>query len=435
MTTRQQPQQADRSRSIFPIIFTLLLLVSILGLLATGFQRFFAVGEISMPNIIGTSSDDAQRQLRSLGLEPLVFDENIANVTANVVTSQSPAAGTLVRRGRTISVGVNQPQGAIEVPYLLGLNLEQAKNTLRAINLELGEVTYAFAEIAEGQVIDSSPEAGTSLMTGERVDMVLSRGAETATISMPRMTNITVEEAKQRLRSLGFTAVHTHATSVSFDRPFFVTDQLPPAGQPVSLSTRIVLTYALSTDTVVQVPNLLGVPLAQAQTVLRSAGLWLGAVNYISDQEQPPGIVSYVPSGFTLRDVPVEITINTASLGELVTDILQPPAVLPASQVVQGQPSTSEPFQESPVEQPDSQVFADGSRNLAIVFDPMNMGIPALQERDYRFKLIVVDDQGERILLEELVAAGHSVEAGVVVYGDALLRTYINDSLFQAWNP
>ena len=64
-----------------------------------------------------------------------------------------------------------------DVPQLAGQTEDQAQDALAATNLTFGESVGRWSEtVPEGQVIRTSPKAGTTLKPGATVDLVLSRG-------------------------------------------------------------------------------------------------------------------------------------------------------------------------------------------------------------------------------------------------------------------
>jgi hypothetical protein len=72
--------------------------------------------------------------------------------------------------------------GRVEVPDLLDLDQETAQSTLTDAGLSVGTVTEVEnATVAIGQVIEQDPAAGTSLIAGTEVDMVVSAGIQTIT--------------------------------------------------------------------------------------------------------------------------------------------------------------------------------------------------------------------------------------------------------------
>ena len=413
-----------------------------------------------MPDVVGMDAAEATAVLANLDIEARTYNEDVPGTAVNAVTSQSPEAGVLVRRGRTVAVGVHSPSSQIEVPSLVGVTRTQAVQILGELELYLGEVSYESGDAPDGDIIAQSPTTGTILSTDDRVDITVSRGAPLATYKMPQVEGLSVADASRRLRELGLQNIDSRATSVSSTRANRVVNQLPSAGQEVSASTRVVLGYSLPSRTVVQVPSLTGTSLSQVQTALRRAGLSLGNILYIDDPEQPPGIVSFAPSGYTLRGSPVEVTINRLGLNESISDIRTPASGgsdldFPPTAGI-GPSIPDEDAQGSisvrPSSRPDSAdtlntaspdtasprvsvAQADGGRLIDFRFDPATSGIPSLAGKPVRLRLEVEDERGERILFDQNVPAGQNVNLPVTVYGDATLREYINDILFRSWNP
>lgn len=453
-------------------IRTIRLLLSVLALGGLGVVFFLALAdylsseEVALPDLVGLDAAEATNVLARLDIEARTYTEVVPGTPVNTVTSQSPDAGVLVRPGRTVAVGVNVPTNDIEVPLLVGRTRAQAISVLNELGLVLGEVSYESSEIAEGEIISQVPERGAVLSNEDSVDVTISRGPPLVTFPMPQLKGLSVAAATRRLRELGVRTIDSRATSVSRNRPNIVADQLPAAGQEVSASTRVVLGYSLPARNVVQVPSLIGTPLRQVQTSLRRAGLSLGAVLYIDDPAKDPGIVNFAPSGYTLRNSPVEVTINRTGLSESVADIRTPTtggssldfppttgvgpsipdeaqgsiSVRPTPNALRDRDTsgtatssgTSPTATATPLT---SAVQADGGRLVPFRFDPATSGIPSLAGKPVRLRLEVEDERGERVLLNQNVPAGQTVDIRVSVYGEATMRTYINDVLFQNWNP
>ena len=414
-----------------------LLLVGLVAYAGVTLRRYFTVEEVRLPSVVGLPKDEAVALLQSIKLSPVPFTEAVSGAALSTVTSQTPQPGTIVRKGRSVSLGVNEAAAGVGVPGVVGVSQSEAAQRLTAAGLGLGEVTYQFDSSAEGQVVAQSPTEGESVAADAVVSLVVSRGPEVNRVSVPQLRGLNIDAAKNRLRSLGFSNVVTTATGVSFDRPFTVTDQLPSARQAVSPSTQVVLQYTLSTATVAQVPTLNGLSLARAQLLLDASGLALGPVTYIADPAQPGGVVSFEPNGYTLTGSPVGLTLNSA--GAPLTDLptpLNPEGTVPlppdpAATTSLGEPSATGFAGSSTDASPPS---APGSRTIPFTFDPVQQGLN-LNTGDYKFTLKIVDDQGERTLYDAVVGPDETVNLSVTVYGEAQLQIFINDNIYQAWSP
>ena len=398
----------------------ILSLLVVAGLIvATGWtlRSYFQVEEVRLPDLVGMEVSEATRVLRQASLQPSTFAENVPGARANAVTTQAPPPGAVVRRGRTVSLGVNTPPESARVPVLVGLSQQEALQRLRDLNLTVGEVAFAFSDRTPGLVISQDPAAGANLGSRPNVGLVVSRGPAREDLAVPELQGVDLGEAVRRLDDLGFTRVETLAATVSFERPRTVTEQHPPAGEIVPASTPVTLLYALPGNRIVKVPDMVGMSVSRAQLALRAANLELGAIQTIDDPARPGGVVEVAPSTYTLSGSPIRLVVNGTS--NFVDRLFEPRST----------PSRDEP---RPAEEPE----VPNVRAIPFTFDPAAMGVRSLTDQGYHLRLVVEDDQGERTILDRNVEAGETIATTVTVYGqDALLQTYVNGVPFQAWRP
>jgi beta-lactam-binding protein with PASTA domain len=422
MAERSVAESAERAGALrrgltrFMLLFALFVAVAALTFFAV--QTYFEVEEIALPDLTGMPLTQAMGQIRELDLVPLTFSENIAGVPVNTVTSQAPPPGSIVRRGRTIGVGVNSPPESALVPDLVGRMVDVAVQVARDAGLEVEEVSYVYDLAEAGRVLIQTPAAGQPLLD-RSILLTVSRGQERASVAVPDLSGLGLEAARARLHSLGFTRVETLASTVSFERPGSVAGQYPAVGTVVPASTPVIVLYALGTNAVVRVPNVNGLPLWRAQVALRASGLEVGEVRYVRDPLQPPGVVALDPSTLTIVGAPIAVVINGEPGGP---------------NILLGNPGDSEtPPAGGP--QPGEGASND-SRTVPFTFDVRSLGIPALIGQDFDLRLVVSDSRGERTLLDRRVNANEVVSTRVTVFGDEpLLQTYINGDLYLAWRP
>ncbi len=425
-----------RAKGILRLIAVGVLLLALGLFTLVMVNGYLKVDEVSLPNLVGMDIDDAYRELRELDLEVASYPENLPGAAVNSVTSQSPAPGIVVRKGRSVSIGVHTPPEDIRVPNLVGVLQEQALSMLADVNLVAGEINYVYSEQEEGRVIGQSPEAGTMLSTGSSVSVVVSRGAEARDVVLPNLRGMGLDEARDRLRALGVRRVEAVPSRLSFREDNVVNAQTPSAGQIVPVSALVTLYYSLSSREVVKIPTVYGQSLQRAQLILRAAGLDIAWVTYVQDAEKPAGVVEVQPSDYTLPGTPLRVTVNGSETGanvllplELLPDdpSLTSPVNIDGERFPGDRQQTSDP---DPITQPPNR---SGARSIPISFNPADFGF--LQGRENVFRLVIVDDRGERVAIERRLEVGMSVNTTVLVYGDAELRTYINGNIFQAWNP
>lgn len=423
-----RPKQSLRPRA--RLVLVVVFLGLILGLSLVAAIRYLQVDEIQLPDLRGMQFSEAVSLLRSRSLVPVSYPENVPGAAIEAVTSQTPGPGSVVRQGRTVAIGVHRPPEASRAPVLVGLSVEQAINTVAALNLTLESVAYANDSQPAGRVIGQLPEPGERVSSAAQLAIVVSRGPRQAQVKMPDLVGTPLEQARRRLQELGVRSIESFAGGVSFDSPGTVTGQQPSPDTQLSTTSPVILSYNLSAREVVPVPALVGQSAAMAGRLLRSAGLTVGELRYVDAAEVPRGsVVEVSPAGFTLRGTPVTLTVfaEGGTLDELRA----------GNDEDQGA-ATPRGEAGGPVVGPDDDrqdEADDAGRRVTVTFDPASLGVRTLLERDYDLRLVVQDDQGERTVIDRRVRAGERVSAVVVVHGDALLQTYINGVFFQAWRP
>ena len=423
-------ERSSRGRGVWLAVAALLLAAAAV-FTVLNMQRYFTVEEVRLPELVGLSQEQAAVLLRREGLDPVSFVEYVEGAAPGAVTSQAPAAGAVVKQGRTVHLGVNTVSADARVPDMLGMREEDARARAQELNLPLGTVTYQAGDRPVGTVVEQSPAGGNRLGVGEQVALVVSRGPDRATVVLPDLVGMDVDAALEALQALGFTRVETAATAVSFTAPRSVVAMTPSSGAAVVQSTPVILRYALSSANVVTVPEIIGYPQWRAQLSLRAAQLNIGQVTYIQDPAQPSGVVSVVPTGYTLPGTPVLMTING--------DPPSTPFPTFDTPLGGGQTPGEAGGLRQPVaggEQGTEATPGDGSRAVPFTFDPTFMGVRRLLEEQYNLRLVIIDERGERTVLDEQLDPGEIATTTVSVYGpDAMLQTYIDDVFFQAWRP
>lgn len=429
-----------RGRAVW-LAAALVLLVGVAAATAMNLRDYFTVAEVGMPDLVGMSQDQAALVLRREGLEPVSFVQHVAGAAPATVVSQTPLPGSVVKRGRTVHLGVNTPPADARLPDLVGMRESDALQRLSELGVVVGSVDYQASERPAGTVIAQQPVGGERLAAGDSFQLVVSRGRDLPLLTVPDLQGQNLESAVAELRRIGFTRVETLPSTVSFTAPDSVVGIQPSPGSQVRASTPVALHYSLSSTNVVSVPDLIGYPQWRAQLALQAAQLRVGPITYVEDPEQPQGVLAVSPTGYTLPGTPILLTINGSEPAPL------PGFDLPLSGNEGGGDSgigldtgvdTTDGNQTGSETIPgtNAQLQADGSRVVPFNFDPTFMGVRRLLEQPYSLRLVISDDRGERTVVDTVAQPGEVVSATVTVYGDeALLQTYIDGVFFQAWRP
>ena len=153
------------SRSIagFLRMASLLLLLVAVALLAAIATMHFAIhgAEVQVPALMGMTVADALSETAGLGLNLEVDNRYYSgDVAAGHILTQSPAAGTVVRREWHVRVAESLGPQKVDVPDTVGVDERVASLELRRAGLEVGEIArLPYNAAAEGTVLAQDPPA------------------------------------------------------------------------------------------------------------------------------------------------------------------------------------------------------------------------------------------------------------------------------------
>ena len=128
------------------------------------------------PDVRGKTVEDAREMAQKKGLPLVVLRyENRSDIPYNHITVQKPEANISIRSGRIIHVIVSEGPKLTEVPNLTGRSLQEAEETLREKNLEVGKIIQ-IPHTREGKVIAQLPKGGEKTL--ERKEVILFVGLD-----------------------------------------------------------------------------------------------------------------------------------------------------------------------------------------------------------------------------------------------------------------
>ena len=157
-----------------------------------------------IPALQGLSQTEATARLADKGLTKVkTSQEYSSSVEDGKVISSSPAAGEMASRKNTISLTLSRGPAPVQVPNVLGLTHEQAKQKFNDVGLKLvvGEKQYS-SDIAPELVVAQSTQNQT-VPYGSSVTVNLSKGPEL--LHVPSVLGQSLTEATATLEAAGFT--------------------------------------------------------------------------------------------------------------------------------------------------------------------------------------------------------------------------------------
>jgi beta-lactam-binding protein with PASTA domain len=133
---------------------------------------------VQVPNLKGVSLRQAELMLDQEGLE--VGEINWIpsdSLPENVIVESSPSFGLSVPLGMSVNlkVSLGLSPDTVMMPNLAGKSLEEAKNILKELSLEIGETRYeARSGVPLGTILEQYPEEGTKIQRGSNVELTVS---------------------------------------------------------------------------------------------------------------------------------------------------------------------------------------------------------------------------------------------------------------------
>ncbi|HKI58905.1 MAG TPA: PASTA domain-containing protein, partial [Trueperaceae bacterium] len=138
----EDPHERALRRSRVRLVAVAALLVIVAVFAAISIRDYFSVGVIQLPDVVGMPYTQAADTLRGAGLRVQTYVEDLPGADVHAVTAQAPLAGSVVREGRVVHVGVNNPPVETPVPALVGMSEETALARAAELNMPVTSIAY-----------------------------------------------------------------------------------------------------------------------------------------------------------------------------------------------------------------------------------------------------------------------------------------------------
>ncbi|HEX7320426.1 MAG TPA: PASTA domain-containing protein [bacterium] len=231
-------------------VFLISLLVSLFTSVIVCLVFFFVVpmtrsgGEVEIPNVVGSTTEQARVILESKSLLLMVGgEEDNDKYGENIIFRQTPLPGSTVRSKSTITVFISKGTSASFLPDLKGMGLSEATARLSQLNLKIGEVrTEENSSVEKDKIVSTVPPAGSRIRKDDMITIVLSSGAQLGDV--PRLVGRALSTAKRLIEEGGF-----EVGSVSYEvsteiNVGIIISQSPSAGTKLKKGSKINLVVA-----------------------------------------------------------------------------------------------------------------------------------------------------------------------------------------------
>ena len=244
-------------------VASLLLVLVVVALLAAITTMHFAIhgAEVQVPALKGMTVAEARSQTAGLGLNLEVDNRYYsAEVAAGHILTQSPPAGTVVRREWRVRVSESLGPQKVEVPDTVGRQAREAALRLRRVGLQVGAIVeMPWNGAAEGTVLAQDPPAHAQGIERPSVNLLVAAPADQTPdgFVMPDLVGTPIVSAQAALTKVGIKTappvfvdvpVRPMGTGIAPPLPPIppgsITAQTPAAGSRVDQSTLVKLTVA-----------------------------------------------------------------------------------------------------------------------------------------------------------------------------------------------
>ena len=275
--------------------------------------------------------------------------------------------------GAFLSYGNFWSNTTVDVPNVVGKQVSVAKNILEDKHLRVSTSEVTNTDVPAGQVISQSPGAGEKVKEQRTIHLVVSKGV--GDITVPDLSGLTVDQARQRLKDLGLVVGKITQGSVEGKPDNVIVAQSPSGDSKVSKGTTVDLVVNKAQAKKVKMPDLVGMTLKDARQVLSSNNI---GVNQIAG------------------------SVDEGSSLNLATEL-------------KGDSSKKDDSKQSPSNRTKGTVditVPSGSKNQEV-------------------KIVVKDDDGSSVIYDDTNKPGDRIVKNVSGVGNVRIQVYLNGALVQ----
>jgi beta-lactam-binding protein with PASTA domain len=207
--------------------------------------------QVTIPNVVGMTADQAVKVLEGIGLKaPVTLEPTSNQAQAGKVTKQNPAAGQKSVKGAAVVLTAYTYQSpTVVMPDVKGMTFAQAKAALEKTGLSYDNARkdYSVLRMREekslpDKITEQNPAAGARISTTSSITLKGFTYSPPSGLIVPDLRNLTIDKAMIELVAAAwrFTAKNALTARKELDRK--VAEQNPAPGTNVPPGTSIELT-------------------------------------------------------------------------------------------------------------------------------------------------------------------------------------------------
>ncbi|MEU6743867.1 protein kinase domain-containing protein [Streptosporangium sandarakinum] len=194
---------------------------------------------VTVPVLAGLDHAEASRLVKKAGLVLGSLTRIDSDRRIGQVVGSRPEARATVARGSRVDLEIS---AGVAVPRLAGLDTEAAGAALTRAGLVRGEVTTRCSARPRGEVLASTPAAGSRVSSGDRVALVVSRRGT----PVPALAGRTAEAARDALSGAGLAVRLLPRLVDDPERDGKVLEQDPAPGGCAAPGATVVITVGVA---------------------------------------------------------------------------------------------------------------------------------------------------------------------------------------------
>lgn len=313
----------------------------------------------------------------------------IASIPQKYIVLSAAVIFLIAFLGAFLSYGNFWSNTTVDVPNVVGKQVSVAKNILEDKHLRVSTSEVTNTDVPAGQVISQSPGAGEKVKEQRTIHLVVSKGV--GDITVPDLSGMTVEQARQRLKDLGLVVGKITQGSVEGKPDNTIVAQSPSGDSKVSKGTTVDLVVNKSQTKKVKMPDVVGMTLKDARQVLGSNII---GVNQISGSVDEKAIV-------TEQSVKAGEEVNEGSSLNLATEL-----------------------KDSKKKEDSKQSSSNRTKGTVDVTVPSG-------SKNQELKIVVKDDEGSTVIYDDTNKPGDRIVKNVSGVGNVRIEVYLNGALVQ----
>lgn len=237
----------------------LLVVLLIFKVIMGGFNSNTGKDSYEVPNVLGKTVEEAGTMdtVKDIFTITVIGYRADSKYETGQIIEQDPAAGKIRKENRVINVYVCSENTSNQMPDVKGYDAQEATVMLKNLHLSLSfDTSEQFSDtVAAGKVISTTPTAGASIAEGDTIYMVISKGPEKKTVTVPSFMDMNVDEAAAQAQKLGLSvgsykyefsdkdsgkvigqSVETNATVEEGTAIVFTVSKGPESAKPVTVT-------------------------------------------------------------------------------------------------------------------------------------------------------------------------------------------------------